>query len=169
MSAKNSDHFSHYHPKIMQFDWFLSALDQKWLENHDIYNNRSCWVGPGISTLRTSPSMEVPLVWRSFDWTVTTWACFCLTTLPLFLQSEIKTSEVFDGNDKRLLKKKCFWILATFYDYGTHCSKIKINGKNCASSNSTSQGFLDVYYSLYMIYPLPKFSSSGANCTASAM
>ena len=21
----------------MQFDWFLSALEQKWLENHEIY------------------------------------------------------------------------------------------------------------------------------------
>ena len=24
-------------PKIMQFDWFLSVLEQKRLENHEIY------------------------------------------------------------------------------------------------------------------------------------
>ena len=74
----------------MQLDWFLSVLEQKWLGNHEIYyieaakevcNGggwqatpsitkflRSCWVGPGISTLRTSPRMEVHLVlcYKSF-------------------------------------------------------------------------------------------------------
>ena len=47
----------------MQFDWFLSVLEQKWLENHEIYYiHRSCWVSLEISTLRTSPRMEVALV-----------------------------------------------------------------------------------------------------------
>ena len=44
----------------MQFDWFSSVLEQKWLEKKDL-PFRTCWVGPGISTLRTSPRMEVPL------------------------------------------------------------------------------------------------------------
>ena len=35
---KNSGDFWHYHSKIMQFDWFLSVLEQKRLENHhEIY------------------------------------------------------------------------------------------------------------------------------------
>ena len=103
----------------------------------------------------------ITLVWCSFDWTVTTWACFCLNTLPLFLQSEIKTSEGFDGNDKRLLKKECFWILAVFYGYHTHCSKMKMIGKNLF--NFTSQGFWETSLmstTPYVIYPLPKFSIS---------
>ena len=52
---KNSGDFSHYHPKITQFDWFLSVIEQKWLENHE------------ISTLRTSPRMEgeqIPEEWN---------------------------------------------------------------------------------------------------------
>ena len=42
----------------MQFDWFLSVLEQKQLENHEIYYI----IGAAeISTLRTYPRMEVPL------------------------------------------------------------------------------------------------------------
>ena len=37
VKIKNSGDFSHYHSKIMQFDWFFSVLEQKWLENHEIY------------------------------------------------------------------------------------------------------------------------------------
>ena len=37
VEIKNSDHFSHYHLKIIQFDRFLSVLEQKRLENHEIY------------------------------------------------------------------------------------------------------------------------------------
>ena len=35
---KNSGDFSHYHPKIMQFDLFLSVLEPNRLENHEIYH-----------------------------------------------------------------------------------------------------------------------------------
>jgi hypothetical protein len=35
--VKNTGDFSHYHPKIMQFDSFLSVLEKKRLENHEIY------------------------------------------------------------------------------------------------------------------------------------
>ena len=42
----------------MQFDWFLSVLEQKRLD----LLHRSCWVTLEVSTLRTSPRMEVPLV-----------------------------------------------------------------------------------------------------------
>jgi hypothetical protein len=39
------------------------VLDQKWLENHEIYHLEAAeYVAPGISTLRTSPRMEVPLI-----------------------------------------------------------------------------------------------------------
>ena len=52
----------------MQFDWFLSVLEQKRLENHEIYYlHRSCWVTLEISTMRTSPRMEVPLLLTSFN------------------------------------------------------------------------------------------------------
>ena len=34
---KTSGDFSHHHSKIMQFDWFLSLLEQKQQENHEIY------------------------------------------------------------------------------------------------------------------------------------
>ena len=38
VEMKNSGDFSNHHQKItMQFDWFLSVLEQKRLENHDIY------------------------------------------------------------------------------------------------------------------------------------
>ena len=46
---------------ILQFDWFLSVLEQKMARKSWYLLHRSCWVGPGISTLRTSPRMEVPL------------------------------------------------------------------------------------------------------------
>ena len=37
VKLKNSGDFSDYHQKIMQFDYFLSVQEQKWLENHEIY------------------------------------------------------------------------------------------------------------------------------------
>ena len=42
----------------MQFDWFVSVLEQKWLENHEIYYI----VALEIHTSRTSPRKEVPLM-----------------------------------------------------------------------------------------------------------
>ena len=48
--------------QIMQFDWFLSVLEKKQLENHGIFHiSRSCWVTLEICTWRISPRMEVPL------------------------------------------------------------------------------------------------------------
>ena len=38
VQIKNSGDFSDYYSKIVQFDRFLSALEQKRLENHEIYN-----------------------------------------------------------------------------------------------------------------------------------
>ena len=60
---KNSGDFSQYHSKIMQFDWCLSVLEQKQLENHEVYYKGAaeCWVSLEISLLRTSLRMEVPL------------------------------------------------------------------------------------------------------------
>ena len=47
----------------MQFDYILSVVcrAKKARKSWDLLH-RSCWVGPRISTLRTSPRMEVPLV-----------------------------------------------------------------------------------------------------------
>ena len=46
----------------MQFDWFLSVIEEKRLENHEIYYTEAAeFVALEISTLRTSPRMEVPL------------------------------------------------------------------------------------------------------------
>ena len=51
---KNSGDFWHYHQNIMQFDWFLSGLEPKRLETHEIY-----YIGsPEIYIWRTSPWME---------------------------------------------------------------------------------------------------------------
>ena len=56
---KNSDDFWHDHPNIMQFDWFLSVLTQKWLGNHELYY-LACiyWVTPEIRDMRISPRVE---------------------------------------------------------------------------------------------------------------
>ena len=40
---KKSGDFWHYHSKIIQFDWFLSVLEQKQPENHEIYYIGNTW------------------------------------------------------------------------------------------------------------------------------
>ena len=47
----------------MQFDWFLSVLEQNRLENHDIYHLKAAsWVALEISTLRTSTAALAALL-----------------------------------------------------------------------------------------------------------
>ena len=45
----------------MQFDWFLSVLEQEWLENQIYYIRVAEYVTPQIHKWQTSPRMEVPL------------------------------------------------------------------------------------------------------------
>ena len=52
-----------FHQKIMPFDWFLSVLEQTWLENHEIF-----YIGPteyltlDIYIWYTSPTYREPLL-----------------------------------------------------------------------------------------------------------
>ena len=79
--------------KNILFDWFLSVLEQKQLSWYLLH--RSCWVAPEISTLRTSPRMEVTLT-SSNSQSVSYLQTFCVTSnLAIFRQTWWVNSRVF--------------------------------------------------------------------------